>query len=127
MADKLTAKQKKFADEYIKTGNAELSAKLAGYSKNTARGHAHKLLQNVAIRLYIEKRNQKIEKSTIANMVEVKEFWSNVFRDKEADMKDRLKATEYIAKTNAAFIDKNEIEIKELPQIVIKRGDNVGN
>jgi phage terminase small subunit len=125
MADKkLTAKQKKFADEYIKTGNAELSAKIAGYN---ARGNTTKLLQNTTIREYIEKRNKQLDKITIADMAEVKEFWTNTLRDKEADLKDRLKASEYIAKTNAAFIEKNEIEIKELPQIVIKRGDKVGN
>jgi phage terminase small subunit len=123
MADKkLTAKQKKFADEYIKTGNAELSAKAAGYN---ARGNTTKLLQNTTIREYIEKRNKQLDKVTIADMAEVKEFWTNTLRDKEADLKDRLKASEYIAKTNAAFIEKSEVEIKELPQIIIKRGDTV--
>ena len=34
--DKLTLKQKKFADEYIISGNATQSAIKAGYSKKTA-------------------------------------------------------------------------------------------
>ncbi|WP_333779958.1 terminase small subunit, partial [Streptococcus agalactiae] len=33
---KLTLKQKRFADEYIISGNAERSALIAGYSKNYA-------------------------------------------------------------------------------------------
>jgi phage terminase small subunit len=119
MADKLTAKQKKFADEYIKSGNAELSAKIAGYS---ARGNTTKLLHNTTIANYIKERNEKLDKATIADMLEVKEFWTNTLRDNEADVKDRLKASEYIAKTNAAFIEKSEVDVKGLPQIIIKRG-----
>ena len=34
---KLTEKQKRFADEYIKSGNATQAAIKAGYSKRTAR------------------------------------------------------------------------------------------
>ena len=103
MAGKLTPKQKKFADEYIKTCNAELAAKTAGYN---ARGNTTKLLQNTTIKNYIKERNKQLEKATIASMEEVKEFWTNTLRDTNKDLKDRLKASEYIAKTNAAFVDK---------------------
>ena len=41
-------------------------------------------------------------------MQEVKEFWSELMRDEETDKRDRLKASEYIAKTNGAFLDKVE-------------------
>jgi phage terminase small subunit len=105
MADNINAKQKKFADEYIKTGNAELSAKIAGYN---ARGNTTKLLQNTTIIEYIKQRNKQLDKATIADMTEVKEFWSNTLRDNNIDLRERLKASEYIAKTNAAFIEKVE-------------------
>lgn len=106
MADKITEKQKKFCDEYIKTGNAELAAKIAGYS---ARGNTTKLLQNTTIAKYIKERNKQLDKPTIADMAEVKEFWTNTLRDKELKPMDRLKASEMIAKTNGAFIDKLEV------------------
>ena len=106
MADKITEKQKKFCNEYIKTGNAELAAKIARYS---ARGNTTKLLQNTTIAKYIKERNKQLEKSTIADMSEVKEFWTNTLRDKELKPMDRLKASEMIAKTNGAFIDKLEV------------------
>lgn len=106
MADKITEKQKKFCDEYIKTGNAELAAKIAGYS---ARGNTTKLLQNTTIVKYIKERNKQLDKPTIADMAEVKEFWTNTLRDKELKPMDRLKASEMIAKTNGAFIDKLEV------------------
>lgn len=105
---KLTEKQQKFVDYYLGSGNAEDAAKKAGYSINTARGHAHKLLQNVAIQNAIHERNKLIESDRIATMEEVKQFWTNTMRDDENDKKDRLKASELIAKTNGAFIDKVE-------------------
>ena len=37
MKRKLTPKQQRFADEYIKSGNAADAARKAGYSKQTAR------------------------------------------------------------------------------------------
>lgn len=106
---KLTAKQKKFCDEYIKCGNAELAAKLAGYN---ARGNTTKLLQNTTIANYIKERNEQIDKDTIADMEEVKEFWTNVLRDKKIKPSDRLKASEFIAKTNGAFIEKVEAKVE---------------
>lgn len=48
----LTLKQKQFADEYIRTGNAYQSAVNAGYSVSYARGNAIKLLENVSINKY---------------------------------------------------------------------------
>jgi len=105
---KLKEKQKVFADNYIKSGNAYRSAVKAGYSENYAKGNVIKLLENVSVKKYIEERNKLLEDSRIADMREVKQFWTNTMRDDEVDKKDRLKASEYIAKTNAAFVDKVE-------------------
>lgn len=106
----ITAKQKMFADEYIKTGNAKQSYINAGYSArgNSAEANASRLLRNDKVLAYIKRRNQEIDKDTIADMTEVKEFWTNLLRDKETDTKDRLKASELIAKTNGAFLDRIE-------------------
>jgi phage terminase small subunit len=106
----LTPNQKKFADEYIKTGNAKQSYINAGYKArgNRAEASASRLLRNVKVRDYIRQRNKEIDRDTIADMQEVKEFWTNVLRNKAADPKDRLKASELIAKTNGAFLDRVE-------------------
>jgi phage terminase small subunit len=106
----MTVKQKMFADEYIKTGNATQSYISAGYKArgNGAEVNACKLLRNTKVRDYIMKRNKELDKSTIADMQEVKEFWTNLLRDKKTDTKDRLKASELIAKTNGAFLDRVE-------------------
>lgn len=55
-------RQKRFADEYIKTGNIEQSALEAGYSKTYARSQSHKLLANVGIKAYIDEQMEEIHK-----------------------------------------------------------------
>lgn len=111
---KLTEKQQRFAEEYVKTGNATQSYINAGYSvskREVAEANARKLLgNNSAITQYIKELNDTIKSHQIADMEEVKRFWTETMRDKEIDRRDRLKASEYIAKTNAAFIEKREIE-----------------
>lgn len=102
----INAKQKLFADYYIQTGNAVESAIKAGYSVNYANAQSYRLLDIVGD--YIKEKNKALESHTIADMQEVKEFWTNALRDDEIEFKDRLKASEFIAKTNGAFIDKLE-------------------
>ena len=107
----LTIKQQRFCDNYIKTGNATQSYIDAGYkatSNRVAYANAKKLLEKYYVKEYIKERNKELESSTIADMQEIKEFWSYLMRDTNAEAKDRLKASEYIAKTNGAFLDRVE-------------------
>ncbi|WP_052427331.1 hypothetical protein [Neobacillus niacini] len=46
----------------------------------------------------------------IADITETKRFWTEIMRDTGADIKDLLKASEYIAKTNGAFVEKKELQ-----------------
>ena len=59
---KLSVKQKKFADEYIKTGNRYQSALKAGYSETIARGQSYKFIENLGIKEYIHAKTDKIIK-----------------------------------------------------------------
>jgi phage terminase small subunit len=116
----LTQKQKAFADEYIKTGNATQSYKtIYKCSDKISNASGPRLLVNVSIKKYIDEVNQKLDNGKIADMKEVKEFWTQVMRSKEVEPKDRIKASELIGKTNGAFIDKIElsgaVEIKVRP------------
>jgi phage terminase small subunit len=109
---KLTELQQRFCDYYIQTGNASEAYRKAGYKAKTVSSittNANRLLTNADIQQYIAERNKAIESHRIADMVEVKEFWTNILRDNQNEVKDRLKASEYIAKTNAAFIEKQQI------------------
>ena len=82
---KLTPKQKKFADEYIKTGNATQSAIEAGYSKRTARSVGSENLTKPDISEYIAKRIAEIDKENIAEQKEILEFMTRVMRRQETE------------------------------------------
>ena len=62
---KLTLKQKRFADEYIISGNATESAIKAGYSKKYANTNASKLLRNTTIKKYIDERLKILESEKV--------------------------------------------------------------
>lgn len=109
MVKKLTERQRRFADEYIISANVTQAAIKAGYTAKYADSQAYKLLGNLGIAEYLEERNKSIQSDKIADMEEVREFWTNTLRDNENDYKDRLKASEFIAKTNGAFIDRQDI------------------
>lgn len=136
MSKKLTIKQKKFADEYIISGNAYQSAINAGYSDNYAKARSSQMLENVGIKSYIEERMKELKKETIAEQNEVLEFLSRVLRDQETEeilvnvgnfeqefqeakvsIKDRIKAAELIGKRYSLWTDKLEIEAET---VVIK-------
>lgn len=132
MKMKLTEKQKRFADYYIETGNGSESYKRVYKSckkDETARANSSRLLTNDNVREYIQERNTQLEDDRIADMKEVKRFWTDTLRTQENDYKDRLKASEYIAKTNGAFLEKVEhsggLDIKvSLPQELSEDGEN---
>ncbi|MCH9267534.1 terminase small subunit [Pediococcus acidilactici] len=84
---KLTTKQKKFADNYIKTGNATQSAIDAGYSKKTAKSVGSENLTKPDIKAYIAEKMREIESDRIMGAQEALEFLTNVVRGKELETK----------------------------------------
>lgn len=119
----LTPKQKNFAEEYVKTGNATQSY-LAVYKckPKTAEANSCDLLRNTKVAQYIQELNDALDKATIADMTEIKEYWTNILRRDPFGIAGGLKASEYIAKTNAAFIEKIDHSGKiELPSITITK------
>ncbi|QSB50764.1 terminase small subunit [Leuconostoc falkenbergense] len=113
---KLTPKQKKFADEYIKTGNATQSAIEAGYSKKTAAVIATENLIKPNIKAYIEKCMAEIASNRVMSYTEAVELLTSIARgeeketvvvatpvsvekvEKEADLKTRISALKEILK-----------------------------
>ncbi len=113
---KLTVKQKKFADEYIKSGNATQSAIKAGYSKKTAYQCGAENLRKPQIKKYIERRMEEIESERIMSATEAVQLLTSIARgevketvvvatpvgvekaEKEADLKTRISATKEILK-----------------------------
>lgn len=116
LAKPLTAKQQRFVDAY--SGNATEAARLAGYA-----GSAEVLgqvgaenLKKPQIAAAIAKRESKVTKKLIATREQRQEFWSRVMLgptdgepktlDDLCEMKDRLKASELLGKSEADFTEK---------------------
>ena len=107
----ITEKQKKFCDEYIISCNAREAYKKVYSStkkETVVDSAASRLLSNVKVIEYIKAKRIPLAKATIASMEEVREFWSNTMRSESNEPKDRLKASELIAKSNGAFLEKVE-------------------
>ncbi len=105
----LTLLQQKFADLYIKLGNATQAAKEAGYSEKTAYSIGNENLKKPEIKAYIAERLAQIEKESIASIDEVMKFYTKVMRGQEKDqfgldasLSDRMKAGGEIIKRLSA-------------------------
>lgn len=77
---KLTLKQKKFADEYIISGNATQAAIKAGYKEKTAYKTGAENLRKPQIKSYIEERLSELSSKKIADQDEVLQFFTSVMR-----------------------------------------------
>lgn len=77
---KLTPKQQRFADEYIKTGNATQSAIEAGYSKRTAKEVGYENLTKPHLKEYIDKRMEQIASSKIMTAQQVLERLTGIVK-----------------------------------------------
>lgn len=114
MKDELTPKQKAFADEYLKCGNAAEAAINAGYSKRTAKEIGYENLTKPHISAYIAERQKQIEDERIADVSEVMQFFTRIMRGQEKDVfglevsaSDRMAAGKEILKRN---IDNTKLE-----------------
>lgn len=84
----LRGKQRKFADNYIKNGNATEAYVNAGYkvrSNETARANASRLLTNANVKAYIEKRVKQLESAKLATAQETLEYLTSVMRGEQTE------------------------------------------
>ena len=105
--DKLTTKQRRFVDAY--DGNATQAAIAAGYSEKTAPFIGAENLKKPKILAEIKARDTIRSTPLIASRAERQQFWSSVMRDKDQQMRDRLKAAELLGKSEADFVERQEI------------------
>lgn len=117
LAQKLTKKERIFADEYVKTTNGTQSAITAGYSEKTARSKGSQLLTKINVRQYIEAVMNERSKDTIATADEVLEYLTRVVRGEEKDafgldvsVADKMKAAELLGKRHMLFTDKVKLD-----------------
>lgn len=101
---KLTIKQRKFADEYIRLGNSTQAAINAGYSKKTARQIGADNLSKVYIREYINEKMDALDKKKTMQIKEIMEELTSIARGEIKE--ERLDKDGHIVETRPLFADR---------------------
>ena len=140
---KMTAKQRRFCDEYIISLNATQAAIKAGYSKKTAGVIGDENLKKPNIKEYIAERMAEKDSKLIADQDEILKYLTSVLRgesksevlarcydgsedviNKYPDEKERLKAAELLGKRYGLYTERIEQEIDGELNITIDYGDD---
>ncbi len=138
----MTAKQQRFADEYLIDCNATQAAIRAGYARNSANEQGARLLAKASVREYIDARLAEIHSEKIADSTEVLEYLTAVMRGEHTEetlcldgdgtqrkinidvsAKDRIKAAELIGKRYGLF--KENVDVLGAVPVVISGGEDL--
>jgi phage terminase small subunit len=109
MPSELTLKQRKFVEAF--KGNATEAARVAGYKGNdvTLAAVGAENLRKPQILEAIRQRNAGEQKKRIATREDRQAFWTGIMRDEAKELRDRLKASELLGKSEADFIERREV------------------
>lgn len=102
----MNERQKKFAEYYAQSGNAEQAAIEAGYSAKYARGNAHKLVAISCIAQYIRELTEKAQDERIMTARERQAVLSDIARS--GDDQDRIRAIDTLNKMTGEYVTKIE-------------------
>lgn len=123
MKEKLTPKQKKFAVEFLISGNITDAAKKAGYSERSARQIGSLNLTKPNVVEYMNEILGKTKSEEVATTEEVLEFLTSVMRgnvaeqfDLDPSITDRTKAAQLLMKR---FNDDQRMDL-ELTKLEIR-------
>ena len=112
--DKLTPKQERWIDEYIKCNDYTTASRNAGYNGSNDNLRAMGYQNSLKFKDLINERrlelSKNIKKKTIASLEDIFEFWTETFNDDSNKQADRLKASELLAKAKGGFIEKVEVK-----------------
>ena len=137
---KLTPKQQRFADEYIKEPNAT-KAYMTAYpnvkKESTANAAGSRLLANVKVSSYIDERMKQLQSERIADATEVLETLTSVLRGQkkgtalvgagmgeqdvvqvEPTVAEKIRAAELLGKRYKLFTEKAEVEVAGAVQFI---------
>ena len=147
---KLTEKQRRFVNAYIKTGNAAEAARKAGYTGKNANIIGQQNLTKLYIRNAIEKRLKEMEDAQIADAKEVMKLLTSTLRGeleeeiivcegrgegvseavrmlKKPSIRDRLDAAKCLMKRYGLMLSDVEIEEKKAKTVALKKDSETGS
>src|SRR5699024_1952250 len=135
----MNERQRRFADEYIRTGNitqSYLNAYQHVKKENTAATNGSVLLRNLKVKEYIDARLEELKKESIAELDEQLHIITSVIRgkatgkeklglgqgaekliDREPNLQERIRAAEQLGKRYGMWTDRQEMELK-LPMFI---------
>lgn len=138
---KLTVKQKRFADNYIETGNARQSAINAGYSEKTSAETGYENLNKPHIARYIEGKLQGYSFDTDIRQKQALDYAIRVLHEQETEevshvvkkgdienvevvelhpkIKDRMDAAKFITNITSV-VERNKLQNIKLEQEIKK-------
>lgn len=122
----MTARQKRFCEEFVKTGNAKQSAISAGYSEKTAKQMGTENLSKPDLQSYIQELQEKIKNENILDAKKMQEVLTSIIlqeseeevivvegcgdgiseavtKTKTASNADRIKAIQLLARMQGAL------------------------
>lgn len=141
---KLTEKQQRFADEYIRTGNitqSYLNAYQNVKKESTAASNGSRLLRNAKVKAYIDERLEKLKKQSIAEQDEILQYLTSVMRgeikdeqllvvgdgdfgsevekhETRAEIVARTKAAELLGKRYMMWTDRQRVDVEGSVQFI---------
>lgn len=99
----LSEKQKRFADEYIKTGNATQSAKVAGYKQPHVQGSQN--LEKLSVKTYIDEKLEQLASERIMSAQQALELLTKIAKGEE-------KETVIVGTPDGVYESKKEADLK---------------
>lgn len=102
-------RQRAFCQYYAADPDGTAAAIKAGYSRRTAAAIASENLRKPELLQYIKELQAEAEAARVADLVEVKRFWTETMRDEEQRVEFRLKASELLAKSSGEFVQRVDI------------------
>ena len=89
-------------------GNMKKAMIAAGYSENYADRNSKYLMGIIGEE--IKAQQAEIKQEGIKSIEEIQHWWSTVVDDQEQQMKERLKASELLVKSQGGFVDKVDVK-----------------
>ena len=106
---KLNARQKSFCEFYVASGNATESAIKAGYKEKNARFIGSENLTKTNIKNYIKELQEKAKTSRIMTAREKREWLSEVIKNGNEKLQDRLKALDILNRMDGDYVEKVQL------------------
>jgi phage terminase small subunit len=107
----LTERERRFVEQFMASGNATKAAEKAGYSKKTSSQIGYRLLRKVQIQRAIADRAEN--DPAVWTREQRQQFWTAIARGaaayEGATLRDRLKASELLGRSQADFIERHEV------------------